>query len=137
MANDEDRRSWGKLDEQQLIFRQIDNINSLGVYGLEDNLVESWEILMSRLGLSVQSLEALLHPIADEQYQERKEEIQEEYQDDERKIDSKREYYMDLYRALMSLLYRNSVYFGETADFVIDQDEDEEDAAGEAEMVME
>lgn len=128
-------KDYGQLDEKGLIFRQIDRTNRLITEGLENQTADNWKLLTERFGLAVRNLESLLTPLIDEKYKERKEKLKEEHNkeveesDNSQNIFSKKEYYSALQSELIQLLYRNSVYFGESNSFVIDKTKEDEDEA--------
>lgn len=134
MARNEQNDYYGKLDEQTLIFRQIDRINRLATYDLEDLGITDWEAFVSRLNMSIRNLEALLNPLIDEKYRERKKKIKERMSDEDDGSRSKsaflnKDYGILLFNELIALLFRNNVYWGEQENVVVDETKEDEEEA--------
>lgn len=126
-----EKQYHGKLDEQSLIFRQIDRINDLITMDLRSTNVNSWNIYFQKIELSLNALESILSPMRDETYEENmKKKIKDEPEgDNKREMDKKTSVRVQNFKIhfaeLIKLLHRNSVYFGESGDFVIDKEEGE------------
>jgi len=130
-------KDYGKLDEKTLIFRQIDRISRLISQELEDTSPRNWSILTERFGLAVKNLEAILSPLIDEQFEKRKKELVKKFKENSEESEEKgrdpvfdkKAYHNEVFSELIKLLYRNSVYFGESDEFVIDKTKDKDKEA--------
>jgi len=112
------------LDENSLIFRQIDKIGSLMAGDLEGVDIENVQKQVTMLNSSVSILEGMVSPLIDDEYEDRKEELIEK--ENEGEISSA-EYAEKLFAAIVKLLNRNSRYFQRTAEFIIGDNLDEDE----------
>jgi len=112
------------LDENSLIFRQIDKIGSLMAGDLEGVDIENVQKQVTMLNSSVSILEGMVSPLIDDEYEDKKEELIEK--ENEGEISSA-EYAEKLFAAIVKLLNRNSRYFQRTAEFIIGDNLDEDE----------
>lgn len=131
----DDDNQYQRLDEKLLIFRQIDRINKLSTFNLEDNSFAAWHLFINRLHLSVNQLQSLLYPLLDDDYtkeitnlkkrfeaMEQKAEQAKKEEKLEIRTEALRKFSVEKYNQLISLLFRNGQYFGQSLDVVIDED---------------
>lgn len=125
-----------KLDERQLIFRTIDRITNIAAFGTKQPTKKAnwYNVYANRIKAAVNTLEGLLQPILDEEYQETKEEVRQEKLERFGKYDDDREFDYEnfavsfaekRFKLLIQELHEAGVYFAETGDFIIDTEKQE------------
>lgn len=108
----------GSLDEESLIYRQIDRINRFVARDMEGINFEKIAGISTVLNDNVNYLEAMLSPIIDEEYDEEMEKLNNELKDG--KI-VEADFANEKLKELIKLMHREGIFFDRGIDIILQE----------------
>lgn len=135
-------KNYVKLDEQSLIFHQLNRLNALLTTERVPEDIKAQSEFSQRLKTAISSLESLVSPLIDDDYIKERKEVREgldeEYasekpstasnyhsspnpaHDKAQRVSRRKAYALKMYGAIIMLLHRNNIYFAESEEYIID-----------------